>query len=393
MKSTGHLHEDLYNFARLTLLLPKTRRDTMQNSLPTQTYQSQLNEKTQRLQKMMAPFNAPNVEVFSSPEQHYRMRAEFRIWHEQDALYHIMFDQETKQRIRVDQFPVASQLINQMMVALLAEIKDKPTLRHKLFQIDYLSTLSNKIIVSLLYHKKIDETWQQEATALRQTLIAQGFDVQLIGRAYKTKIMLDNDFVDEVLPVAGQQMIYRQVENSFTQPNAQVNIKMLEWALSVTENSTGDLLELYCGNGNFSLALARNFKRVLATEIAKPSVHAAQYNIAMNHIDNVKIIRMSAEDFTQAMNGVREFKRLEGINLQDYQCETIFVDPPRSGLDEKTVELVKNYSRILYISCNPQTLCQNLEVLIKTHKISKLALFDQFPYTHHMECGVLLEKR
>ncbi|ASB01917.1 tRNA (uridine(54)-C5)-methyltransferase TrmA [Proteus mirabilis] len=365
----------------------------MQNSLPTQTYQSQLNEKTERLQKMMAPFNAPNVEVFSSPEQHYRMRAEFRIWHEQDALYHIMFDQETKQRIRVDQFPVASQLINQMMVALLAEIKDKPTLRHKLFQIDYLSTLSNKIIVSLLYHKKIDETWQQEATALRQTLIAQGFDVQLIGRAYKTKIMLDNDFVDEILPVAGQQMIYRQVENSFTQPNAQVNIKMLEWALSVTENSTGDLLELYCGNGNFSLALARNFKRVLATEIAKPSVHAAQYNIAMNHIDNVKIIRMSAEDFTQAMNGVREFKRLEGINLQDYQCETIFVDPPRSGLDEKTVELVKNYSRILYISCNPQTLCQNLEMLIKTHKISKLALFDQFPYTHHMECGVLLEKR
>ncbi|MDM3805454.1 tRNA (uridine(54)-C5)-methyltransferase TrmA [Proteus mirabilis] len=365
----------------------------MQNSLPTKTYQSQLNEKTQRLQKMMAPFNAPNVEVFSSPEQHYRMRAEFRIWHEQDALYHIMFDQETKQRIRVDQFPVASQLINQMMVALLAEIKDKPTLRHKLFQIDYLSTLSNKIIVSLLYHKKIDETWQQEASALRQTLIAQGFDVQLIGRAYKTKIMLDNDFVDEVLPVAGQQMIYRQVENSFTQPNAQVNIKMLEWALSVTENSTGDLLELYCGNGNFSLALARNFKRVLATEIAKPSVHAAQYNIAMNHIDNVKIIRMSAEDFTQAMNGVREFKRLEGINLQDYQCETIFVDPPRSGLDEKTVELVKNYSRILYISCNPQTLCQNLETLIKTHKISKLALFDQFPYTHHMECGVLLEKR
>ncbi|MEQ4901303.1 tRNA (uridine(54)-C5)-methyltransferase TrmA [Proteus vulgaris] len=365
----------------------------MQNSLPTQTYQSQLNEKTQRLQTMMAPFNAPDAEVFSSPEQHYRMRAEFRIWHEQDTLYHIMFDQETKQRIRVDHFPVASQLINKMMIALLAEIKNKPTLRQKLFQIDYLSTLSNKIIVSLLYHKKLDEAWQQEAQALRQTLITQGFDVQLIGRAYKTKIMLDNDFIDEVLPVAGKEMIYRQVENSFTQPNAQVNIKMLEWALKATENAKGDLLELYCGNGNFSLALARNFERVLATEIAKPSVQAAQYNIAMNHIDNVKIIRMSAEDFTQAMNRVREFKRLEGVDLKDYQCETIFVDPPRSGLDEKTVELVKTYPRILYISCNPETLCQNLEILIKTHKISRLALFDQFPYTHHMECGVLLEKR
>ncbi|OAT27877.1 tRNA (uridine(54)-C5)-methyltransferase TrmA [Proteus myxofaciens] len=365
----------------------------MQNLSPTQTYQSQLDEKTQRIKMMMAPFNAPEPNVFSSPEQHYRMRAEFRIWHEQDSLYHIMFDQKTKQRIRVDNFPIASQLINQMMVALLAEIKDKPILRQKLFQVDYLSTLSNKIIVSLLYHKKIDETWQQEATELRNTLINQGFDVQLIGRAYKTKIMLDNDFIDEILPVAGKKMIYRQVENSFTQPNAQVNIKMLEWALEATEGAKGDLLELYCGNGNFSLALARNFENVLATEIAKPSVNAAQYNIAMNNIDNVKIIRMSAEDFTQAMNGVREFRRLEGINLNDYQCETIFVDPPRSGLDEKTVEMVKNYSSILYISCNPQTLCENLETLIKTHKISKLAIFDQFPYTHHIECGVLLEKR
>lgn len=66
-------------------------------------------------------------------------------------------------------------------------------------------------------------------------LRAQGFDLQLIGRAAKTKIMLDHDYIDEVLPVAGREMIYRQVENSFTQPNAAVNIHMLEWALDVTQ--------------------------------------------------------------------------------------------------------------------------------------------------------------
>ena len=124
--------------------------------------------------------------------------------------------------------------------------------------------------------------------------------------------MLDQDYIDERLSVAGKEMVYRQVENSFTQPNAAMNVQMLEWALKATEGSKGDLLELYCGNGNFSLALARNFERVLATEIAKPSVAAAQYNIAANHIDNVQIIRMAAEEFTQAMNGVREFNRLEG---------------------------------------------------------------------------------
>jgi tRNA (uracil-5-)-methyltransferase len=55
--------------------------------------------------------------------------------------------------------------------------------------------------------------------------------------------------------------------------------------------------------------------------------------------------------------------------------------------------MVQAYPRILYISCNPQTLCENLATLSETHTVEKLALFDQFPYTHHMECGVLLTRR
>lgn len=361
--------------------------------LPIEHYDAQLEEKVTRLQTLMTPFAAPEVDVFRSPVSHYRMRAEFRLWHEGDDLYHIIFDQQTRERIRVDSFPAASQLINALMPRLIDAVRDNKTLRHKLFQVDYLSTLSNQIVVSMLYHRALTEEWQQEAEALRDALWAEGFDVQLIGRATKTKICLDRDYVDECLPVAGKDIIYRQVENSFTQPNAAMNIQMLEWALEVTKDSSGDLLELYCGNGNFSLALARNFNRVLATEIAKPSVASAQYNIAVNNIDNVQIIRMSAEEFTEAMKGKRQFRRLEGIDLQSYQCETIFVDPPRSGLDADTVKMVQAYPRILYISCNPQTLCENLATLSETHTVEKLALFDQFPYTHHMECGVLLTRR
>lgn len=233
------------------------------------------------------------------------------------------------------------------MKAMIAGVRDNHALRHKLFQIDYLTTLSNRAVVSLLYHKKLDEEWREAATALRDALRAQGLNVHLIGRATKTKIELDQDHIDERLPVAGKEMIYRRVENSFTQPNAAMNIQMLEWALEVTKDSKGDLLELYCGNGNFSLALARNFDRVLATEIAKPSVAAAQYNIAANHIDNVQIIRMAAEEFTRAMNGVREFNRLQGIDLKRYQCETIFVDPPRSGLDSET----EKWCRLIHVFC------------------------------------------
>ncbi|XPE46105.1 hypothetical protein ACNKHO_25465 [Shigella flexneri] len=69
-------------------------------------------------------------------------------------------------------------------------------------------------------------------------------------------------------------MIYPQVKQ-LHRAQRRDERKMLEWALDAPKESSGDLLELYCGNGNFSLALARNFKRVLATEIAKPSVAAA----------------------------------------------------------------------------------------------------------------------
>ncbi|HGJ5865234.1 MAG TPA: tRNA (uridine(54)-C5)-methyltransferase TrmA [Arsenophonus nasoniae] len=365
----------------------------MLNNLSITQYNSQLTEKIKYLNSIMLPYNAPKPEIFRSDFSYYRMRAEFRLWHEGQDLFHIMFDQTTKQRIRIDQLPIACKLINQMMVALIPLIKSKSVLRYKLFQVDYLSTLSNKIIVSLIYHKKLNEEWIEQAKQLRMALINQGFDIQLIGRAAKTKIILEQDHIDEVLPIAGKSIIYRQIENSFTQPNAGINIKMLEWAIDCTKNAKGDLLELYCGNGNFSIALAQNFNRILATEIAKPSVAAAQYNIEANKINNVKIIRMSAEDFTQAIQGERQFRRLECVDLMSYKCNTILIDPPRCGLDEKTVALVQKYPRILYISCNPNTLCHNLNILNKTHKIHRLALFDQFPYTHHIECGVLLENK
>ena len=217
--------------------------------------------------------------------------------------------------------------------------------------------------------------------------------MQLIGRATKQKICLERDYADEVLSVKGKDYVYRQVENSFTQPNAAVNCKMLEWAINCTQNSQGDLLELYCGNGNFSIALAQNFRKVLATEVAKPSVAAAQFNISANGVNNLQIVRMSAEEFTQAINSVRKFNRLNGIDLQSYECHTIFVDPPRAGLDPDTLRLVQNYDRILYISCNPHTLCDNLQTLSQTHYIERAALFDQFPYTEHMESGVWLIRK
>ncbi|OTQ78570.1 tRNA (uridine(54)-C5)-methyltransferase TrmA [Gilliamella apis] len=364
----------------------------MTESFSNDKYNQQLQNKITNLKILLSDFSLPDLQVFSSPISHYRMRAEFRIWHNGEELYHIMYDKKTKKRVRIDSFPIASQLINRAMQTILPLLQYNDKLRHQLFQIDYFSTLSGQLLITLLYHKKLDDQWIIEAERLKQQLAEQGIIANLVGRASNQKIAVNVDYVDEVLPIFDKNFSYRQVENSFTQPNAAINIKMLEWAISVTKDSKGDLLEFYCGNGNFSIALAQNFRKVLATEIAKASVYSAQHNIKINNIDNLIIARLSAEEFTSAIKKERQFNRLQGINLDDYQCQTVLVDPPRAGLDDNTLEIIQNYQRIIYISCNPNTLKNNLEQLTKTHHIEHFAMFDQFPYTDHIETGIVLRK-
>lgn len=355
-------------------------------------YKQQLDNKTHDIAEAFKEFDLSSFDLFESEPTNYRQRAEFRVWHDGDDLYYIMFNSETKQKFKVEYFPVASKLINQAMQALLDNIRDDETLRKRLFQVDFLSTLSGELLISLLYHKQLDDEWETKARALRETL-SKIAPVDIIGRAKKQKIILGKDYVTEQLSVDGKIFTYQQVENSFTQPNGGVNEKMLLWAQHATENARGDLIELYCGNGNFSIALAQNFDRVLGTEISKSSVKSAQFNIAANKMENIDIVRMSSEEFSQAMNGEREFRRLEGFDLTQYSYDTVLVDPPRAGLDPASTELVSRFEKIIYISCNPDTLKENLRELTKTHIITKFALFDQFPFTHHVETGVILVKK
>lgn len=356
------------------------------------TYQDQLQVKVNTLSSLLSPFYTDDLDVYSSPETHYRMRAEFRVWHEGDDLYYIMFNKETKTPYRVDAFPAASQTINALMARIIELVKPNPVLRKKLFQVDFLSGLSQECVISLLYHRQLDDEWQTQANAL-YTALNEEFKVSIIGRARKQKVILGEDYIIETLPADGKAFQFKHIENSFTQPNAYVNTHMIDWAIAQSQGLTGDLLELYCGAGNFSIPLAAHFNHVVGTEIAKPSVEAAQFNIAVNNIGNVQIARLSAEEFVEALAGKRQFERLKGIDLDQRQFNTVLVDPPRAGLDPATTEMVSQFDNIIYISCNPHTLVENLASLSATHKVSRAALFDQFPFTDHMESGVLLTRK
>jgi tRNA (uracil-5-)-methyltransferase len=352
-------------------------------------YAAQLATKVAQFTGDFAHLALPEPLVHCSAPQHYRLRAEFRMWHQGDRVDYAMFDPaEPTQPIVIERFPTAVESICALMSRLREALQANVILKERLFQVNFLATLSGERLITLIYHRLLDDSWQAAATAL-----AADLQVQLIGRSRKQKIVIGRDWLLEEFDLDDRHLRYQQVEGSFTQPNGGVNRQMLGWACQQAAGLGGDLLELYCGNGNFTVALAPLFDRVLATEVSKSSVHAANYNLEANGVDNVMLLRMSSDEISGALSGQREFNRLREIDLSAYRFSTLFVDPPRSGLDLPTLELAAGFGNILYISCNPQTLLENVVALQATHEIAASAVFDQFPYTRHLECGLLLKRR
>eukprot|EP01035_Chromulina_nebulosa_P039928 gene39928-53992_t len=186
--------------------------------------------------------------------------------------------------LSVVEFPRGSVLMNKLMVELWEVLKEhRRDLFDHLFEVRFVTTLSQQAVITLCYRQPMKE-----------------------GRSRKVmKVAGGSETVVEELEIRGRRFKYLQTEGAFSQPNAIVCQKMIEWALDRSDDATQagecgpDLLELYCGGGTFTAAMAQNFRKVLATEISKASVALAQENFKMNGIENVKIARLSSEEFNE----------------------------------------------------------------------------------------------
>jgi tRNA (uracil-5-)-methyltransferase len=358
------------------------------------SYEAELAQKKERVLGLLSPFKVKALDVFFASDSHYRARAEFKIWHEGDEAFYAMSRLDKKGAFNLEACPKVIVPIEKRMQPLLEKINSSAVLKYRLFAVEFLATTTDECLITMIYHRKLDEVWEQEAKEL-ETLL----DAKLMGRSRKQKVVLSDEFVTEKLLIDGQEYAYRHYESGFTQPNPAVNVHMIEWAIKQAKKvqnekgESGDFLESYCGLGNFTLPLSQYFNRVLATEISKRSIQAAKENCELNDVNNIEFIRLSSEEMTQALNKEREFQRLRDVDLEAYNFSTVLVDPPRAGLDEATIQLIQKIENIIYISCNPETLARDLVALSKTHEIDDAAIFDQFPHTHHVESGVFLKKK
>ncbi|TLD87516.1 tRNA (uridine(54)-C5)-methyltransferase TrmA [Helicobacter sp. MIT 05-5294] len=341
-----------------------------------------------------------NFAVFSSCDSAFRARAELGVYHLEDKIHFAMRGNGENLKshfVCIENCPNLASNIQKALPLLQCSLNNKAfeTLKTRLFSLEILSTQTNALLLTLIYHKKLEESWKKDAEILRQKLQrALNLEIHLIGRSKGIKLIVGKDYLTESLTILGKNYFYRYDEGAFTQPNPLINSQMIAWILQHLKNSNScDLLEMYCGCGNFTIPLARKFRRVLATEISKTSIKAAQFATQQNKTSNVHFVRLSGMECIEALQRTREFRRLNGIDLDSFNFGAVLVDPPRAGLGGEVCNFLQQFPMILYISCNPLTLKQDLETLKQTHEITHTAFFDQFPHTKHLESIVILQKQ
>lgn len=170
---------------------------------------------------------------------------------------------------------------------------------------------------------------------------------------------------------------------SFYQVNPMQAEKLYLKGVEAANISKKDVVfDLYCGIGTISLFMSSYAKRVYGIEIVKEAVDMAKENAKLNQVDNVEFI---AGDVEEAFDDLLHNRKI----IPDI----VMVDPPRKGLDDKTVEniLAMRPKRLVYISCNPATLVRDLAKMEELYTIKRIEPVDMFPFTSHAECVAVLQ--
>ncbi len=169
---------------------------------------------------------------------------------------------------------------------------------------------------------------------------------------------------------------------SFYQVNPVQAEKLYNLGVEAAKIDKDDIVfDLYCGIGTISLFMAKYAKKVYGIEIVEDAVKDAKENALNNGVDNVEFLAGDVEDVLDDL-----------INEKGVVPDVVMVDPPRKGLDNKSIDnILKIHPRkVVYISCNPATLTRDLAKFEELYELKSIKPVDMFPFTSHVECVALL---
>lgn len=194
-------------------------------------------------------------------------------------------------------------------------------------------------------------------------------NINLYGNGYIKDVL--GDYVFKISPLSFYQVNPVQAEKLY-------NIGVEAAAISKDDV----VFDLYCGIGTISLFMAKYAKKVYGIEIVEEAIEDAKENAKLNKVGNTEFIAGDVELILDDL-----------INNKKVIPDVIMIDPPRKGLDNKSIENILKVSpkKMVYISCNPATLVRDLAKLEEKYEIKMIRPVDMFPFSKHIECVSVLK--
>jgi 23S rRNA (uracil1939-C5)-methyltransferase len=274
---------------------------------------------------------------------------------------------------------IAAKSINHFLPQLHRLFENAPDL-DKIPQIDIAAGIDDNLLVIVHYIGNNVEALHRHILQHKDQLsFVTGFFTQQ-GRKHTLNKIFGIGEIN--YPLGRSAHTLSSSAGGFSQINYQQNIHLAETVLEWANLKGGEnILDLFCGNGNFSIPLAANAKYVLGVEGYSPSVDDAIKNAINHHADNVEFVAKDVLDWL-----------IHDVTHKEF--EIVLLDPPRSGAAE-SVEHIARFSpkTVIYISCDPATLARDIKIFAQFgYKVIKTRPFDLFPQTYHLESVTLLQK-
>lgn len=303
------------------------------------------NQLDYKLNRLKETLNINDIEIIPTNEFNYRNKIVLRVKNNRVGLYEPL----SNNIVNIDNCLISNDEINNIIT--------------RLNNFKYLKDIEEVTIRSL------DNTMISFIGNISKDLLIDTFN--------DCSIYLNNELIhgNSYIDINVLDLTFKVSNNSFFQVNIEGMIKLYETIFkSLNLNKDDRLLDLYSGVGTVSLYLSKYVKNVIGIEVVKEAVDISNINKEINNIDNVEFICEKVENVIDNISNI----------------DVVIVDPPRSGLNIKVIDKLNELKpkTIIYVSCNPDTLKRDINLL--NYSIDKSYIIDIFPNTYHIESVTVL---
>lgn len=361
------------------------------------TYQEQLAQKQRTVEKLLRPYCPVHKIQGMKDPFHYRNKVHAVFAHKKDGtIISGTYREGTHEVVPVEECLLENQkadaiirdirgLLKSFKIKTYNEDTGYGLLRHVLIRTAHVT---GEILVVLVLSSPILPSKNNFVKALRKlhpeitTIVLNVNDKRTSMVLGEREIVLyGKGYIEDEL--CGRR--FRISPKSFYQVNSIQTEALYEKAMELAAlTGTERVIDAYCGIGTIGLVAARSAGEVIGVELNPDAVRDAIQNARRNKVDNISFYQGDAGAF------------LTGLAQEGQEADVVFLDPPRSGSDEAFLSSLLRLSprRVVYISCNPETLARDLEYLTGRGYEGRGAwVYDMFPFANHVETICLMSRK